>query len=35
MVNEGLVSTICNVVTENIMYMDLADQAAKLFVRIS
>ena len=35
MVGEGLITTIANVIQENMQYTDLADQAAKLFVRIS
>jgi len=35
MVKEGLIACISSVIQENMAYTDLADQAAKLFVRIS
>ena len=35
MVNQGLLTTVCNVLQENMQYTDLAGQAAKLFIRIS
>ena len=35
MVKEGLITTICTVIQENMAYTDLADQAAKLFIKIS
>ena len=34
-VREGLITTTCQVIQENMAYTDLADQAAKLFIRIS
>ena len=34
-VAEGLITTTCQVIQENMAYTDLADQAAKLFIRIS
>ena len=35
MVKEGLITTISTVISENMAYTDLADQAARLFGRIS
>lgn len=35
MVSQGLITTICNVLQENMQYTDLAGQAAKIFIRIS
>ena len=35
MVEEGLITTICTVIQENMAYTDLAEQAAKLFIKIS
>ena len=35
MVKEGLITTISKVIQENMAYTDLADQAAKLFIKIS
>ena len=35
MVEAGLVTTINNVITENMQYTDLADQAAKIYIKIS
>ena len=35
MVEEGLITTICTVIQENMAYTDLAEQAAKLFIKVS
>ena len=35
MVKDGLITTISTVIQENMAYTDLAEQAAKLFIKIS
>ena len=35
MVKEGLITTISTVIQEHMAYTDLAEQAAKLFIKIS
>ncbi len=35
MVKEGLITTLSTVIQENMAYTDMADQAAKLFIKIS
>lgn len=35
MVKEGLISTVSAVIQENMAYTELAEQAAKLFIKIS
>ena len=35
MFKEGLITTISTVIQENMAYTDLAEQAAKLFIKIS